>query len=234
MTGGLRPGERLTVRELAARLGTSSTPAREAILRLTTERALRSERGGTVRVPLPTCKEFLAIRDLRVLLEGHAGATAARLAPPKTVERLETLHAKRCTARSNGDFRQSLRYNQMFHTVLCEAADNPELLRIVEGLWVQAGPLLNFLIEHDPGVPEPSVHQHVAIIEGMRARDSEAVRLAIAADITIGGAPILKNLAGLDEQDVAPVSVEPEIVSAGTASTGTGTKAVALMKRTRR
>ena len=59
ITGGLKPDDRLRIRELAAQLGTSVTPVRDAILQLAKEKALvlkdaqghSSTRAGQRRLP---------------------------------------------------------------------------------------------------------------------------------------------------------------------------------------
>ena len=77
MGGQFAPGAKLILRTVAASLGISSTPVREALLKLASENALTLDVRGTVRVPEMTRDKYIEIRDLRVLLEGEAAARAA-------------------------------------------------------------------------------------------------------------------------------------------------------------
>jgi DNA-binding GntR family transcriptional regulator len=72
----LQPGTRLSVPALAAELGVSRSPVREAVLRLTQERLAREEprRGAVVAHIGP--RELTALYEVREVLEG----LAARLA----------------------------------------------------------------------------------------------------------------------------------------------------------
>ena len=72
MRGGFEPGQKLKIAELAAAFGTSAMPVRDALNRLTVERALETLPSRTVRVPAlsktrcRTCgKRGLRSRDWR-------------------------------------------------------------------------------------------------------------------------------------------------------------------------
>ncbi len=94
MSGQFPPGHVLRLRPLADELGISVTPVREALLRLVSERALVSDTSRALRVPELDERRFREIRDLRIILEGHATAVAAANATPETVRKLEDLQKK--------------------------------------------------------------------------------------------------------------------------------------------
>lgn len=81
MRGKLHPGERLVTRTLAAELGVSTTPLREALLRLASENALHIDSRGTVVVPVLTREAYVEIRDLRGHLEGMRRRRRRRMPP---------------------------------------------------------------------------------------------------------------------------------------------------------
>ena len=87
--GKLKPGERLKIRELAARLGTSVTPVRDAILRLVQEQALAMKSARDIRVPHMTVERYLEIRAIRIKLEGLAAEMAAQNADATQIALLE-------------------------------------------------------------------------------------------------------------------------------------------------
>src|ERR1700687_2218832 len=78
MEGGHVPGDRLVARALAAQLGVSLTPAREAVLRLVSEGALELRNPRTIVVPTLSAQHFREIYCIRHALEPTAAKLAAR------------------------------------------------------------------------------------------------------------------------------------------------------------
>src|SRR3977135_2754366 len=74
MEGGYVPGDRLVARTLAAQLGVSLTPAREAVLRLVSEGALELRNPRTIVVPTLSPQQFKEIYCIRHALEPKAAA----------------------------------------------------------------------------------------------------------------------------------------------------------------
>src|SRR5204862_3510318 len=89
MSGLFVPGQRITIRGLAATLGTSPIPVREAIRRLTSERALEVLRNGSIAVPKMTREKFEDLRRSRILIEGFATELAAPNLTQADIRKLE-------------------------------------------------------------------------------------------------------------------------------------------------
>jgi DNA-binding GntR family transcriptional regulator len=68
MSGAIRPGATITIRAMAAALGTSPMPVREALSRRVAERALVMLPTRSVTVPLMTAEQFDAARIIREFL----------------------------------------------------------------------------------------------------------------------------------------------------------------------
>jgi DNA-binding GntR family transcriptional regulator len=198
MSGRFQPGQKLLLRSLAAELGTSVTPVREALLQLLREQALVTDSSRSLAVPVLPRARYLEIRDLRAELEGRAAAAAARLIAPEQIDALAAVHERLAEAKAAGDFRTVLAENERFHLGLYQAAEMPVLYRIIENLWVQVGPLLNRLYE-DPSPTPPDQHEHLAVLRGLRAHDAETAREAIRRDIVISSS-ILEAQLARDEQ----------------------------------
>ncbi|MGE7413219.1 GntR family transcriptional regulator [Methylobacterium tarhaniae] len=196
MIGALKPGEKLSGRDLAARLGTSLTPVREALLQLVAEGVLESRTGHSIVVPTLTRADFLELRDIRVHVEGLSAARAAAQADEALIAGLETLHASLVQAKAEQRYDDALRWNEAFHLALARGSGMPRLVRVVESLWAQSGPFLNFLYRPDDAPLAPgAVHNHVRVLDALRARDPEAAARAIADDITEGGNDLVSRLA---------------------------------------
>src|ERR1700679_2252645 len=88
MGGGFVPGHKLKIAELAEGFGTSAMPVREALNRLTVERALETLPSRTVRV---TALSKAALQDLRETRFAIEGLAIARAAANMTAESLATL-----------------------------------------------------------------------------------------------------------------------------------------------
>src|SRR4051794_7214558 len=82
LRGTIAPGELVTERQIAARLGMSRTPVREAVRRLEGEGTLERQRDGALIVRPYSMEEFLQALAVRRLLEGEAARLAAgKIAP---------------------------------------------------------------------------------------------------------------------------------------------------------
>lgn len=192
MLSRLKPGEKLLLRPLAAQLGISATPVREALLRLVSEQALVMDERGTVVVPTIDRARFLEIRSLRCELEGRAAAAAASRATPEEIAALAEVHDAMAAAERGHDFATALQKNEQFHFGLCRLGGMPVLLGLVEILWMQCGPLLSHL--YDKGPLAWPRHGHLEVLDGLRRGDSEAARAAVMEDIEEGGRPLLDVL----------------------------------------
>src|SRR6202035_1806187 len=92
MRGGFEPGQKLKIAELAEVFGTSAMPVRDALNRLTVERALETLPSRTVRVPALSKRALQDLRETRFVIEGLA---IARGASNMTAESLATLQRDR-------------------------------------------------------------------------------------------------------------------------------------------
>ena len=140
-SGTIRPGARLTETELAARLGVSRTPVREAIRRLEADGLVDHQpRSGAVVRQL-AYPEIMELYEMRTVLEGTAARLSARAASPMELEALRSINAE--MARAVEDAARLVRLNRQFHARLLDAARNRFLLRAaasVENTLLILGP----------------------------------------------------------------------------------------------
>jgi DNA-binding GntR family transcriptional regulator len=197
--GRLRPGERLKVRALAQAMRVSETPVREALLQLVRERALRLETSRSITVAGLTLDQYLELRTIRLELEGLAAEGAALRIKPDAIEALAEAHVRLATAEAREDATAANRANWDFHHGLYRAALMPELLAIIEGIWLRNGPMHAFLYPDAPPT-YPGRHRHLDILDGLRARDPVATSAALAADLTEGGANLVALLDRMERE----------------------------------
>lgn len=193
VTGVYRPNQRLVETEIAAELGASRTPVREALVRLVKDGlAVRSRQGLTVReFTLPEVRE---IYEVRAAIEGYAARLAAERASPEALVALEhTLHHHARTSRGDKmDRAKVVEANADFHDAVLEAAGNGRMRALAaanrsyffntEAAAVTSDEALSValdehqliydaIVDRDPDRAEEIVRRHVmaglTVIEGL-------------------------------------------------------------------
>jgi len=199
MQGVLQPGQRLKIRELAKFMGTSETPVREALIQLVRDRALEMKEGYFIRVRRLRLAEYLEIRNIRLALEPLAAAQAAIRLDSVALKKLTEIHKQLILAEKNHDYKTALQCNFDFHFGIYRASGMPQLTELLERLWVQIGPMMNFLYPH--GHPQyDGPHQHVQVLKALKAKDTNALRQAISADLIEGGRNFVSVLEEIDRR----------------------------------
>jgi DNA-binding GntR family transcriptional regulator len=192
--GRFRPGQSLTVRGLAAALGVSATPVREALQMLAAEGALLAEPNRFFRVPELKREQFAEIREVRAALEGLAAEKAAGQATPEELTRMEDANRRALAAIDAQDTEAYLAANEEFHFALYAAARSPLLDRHIRALWLQAGPSLRLLFK-DIALVRDLTDYHRAALVAIRGGDPAGAREAIRSDVLTAGNFIQEHLA---------------------------------------
>jgi DNA-binding GntR family transcriptional regulator len=135
MSGGMPAGYRLRIRNIAAQVGTSVMPVREAIRRL-------EEAGLAERVPHKgavvkglTLEELTHVYQVRTLLEVEAARLGAPHVTPSGVAAMEAQCEQITAAVAAGDVVAALDADEALLTALYSAGENPVLLEVIQGLW---------------------------------------------------------------------------------------------------
>ncbi len=205
MSARFHPGDRLKIRNLAQSLGTSETPVREALLQLVKDGALEMKTGYYIRVRRVSLKEYMEIREIRLLLEPYAALHALPHIDDAFIDKLSVLHDALVRAERDKDYPTALQVNYDFHFAVYRQSQMPHLIEILERLWIQIGPLLTLLYPYGHPTYEGD-HQHINVLKALRARDPQALRAAFEADLIEGGRNFVRYLEeidgkGMDEED---------------------------------
>lgn len=194
MAGRFEPGQKMTIRGLASALGISPTPIREAVRRLAGEGAVEIIPSRRMRVPLLSPQRLRDIRDVRAHLEGLATERAVPNLTDQQIQRLTRIHEEMQALRGKADWKGMVRRNHEFHFTIYRAAAMPDLLQIVESLWLRTGPYVNLLFPdysiRDGGITRGKILQQV------QRRDAASARAALEQDIT----KAVSQMAALVEQ----------------------------------
>ena len=183
IAGQFQPGEAVTLRGVAERLGTSAMPVREALHRLVAERALDLGSNRTARVPIVTSAKYAEICEVRIALEGLAAEKATPLIAEHELDRIQDLCAEVSAAAERHDAATYFAQNQEMHFSVYRAARSPLLLDMIEGIWLRIGPTLNYLFD-DIRFAGRAAATNMSIVNALRSRKSIAAREAVAHDIS--------------------------------------------------
>lgn len=177
--GDLRPGDRLRETELAARLGVSRTPIREAIRQLEADGLVlhAPRQGATVRSL--DYAEVMELYEMRAVLEGTAARLAAHAALAIEIDELSAINDELRAAPSAAD---AFRLNRVFHAALLNAAKNRFLHRSMDGLQ-KAMMILGPTTLSESDRFDGAVQEHGAILDALSARDGQRAEQLMRAHI---------------------------------------------------
>jgi DNA-binding GntR family transcriptional regulator len=209
MTGRFRPGEKITIRALAAALNISITPARDALANLVAEGVLDVSDSGTISIPSLNKERVLELAKLRECLEALAAREACKNLIDRDVEHLERLHTKLVNANSERDYAAVIRLNWEFHFALYRRAKMPVLLKMIEGCWLQAGSYLN-IIYPAYGQISDGIRNHQAIVDAAVRRKPGELAAAVVRDIEFAAQALLARLAHAPEHQFDGLSLRPD------------------------
>ncbi|GAB2900026.1 GntR family transcriptional regulator [Microbulbifer echini] len=184
LRGKFLPGHAITIRGLAAELHCSPMPVREALRRLTSERALELSDTRRVTVPTMTPEKLAEICAARVALECQAAEQALPFVGKGEFEQLRELDGRVTAALQQKNIEQYVTANLDFHFTLYRLGRPHIILSLIESLWLQTAPLQHLVFQRF-GVQElPDRHED--LLEGMADGDVGRVRQAIRQDIEEG------------------------------------------------
>lgn len=210
MRGAFAPGQVLSIRSLAAALGTSPMPVREALKHLIASSVLEALPNRSARVPRLTEEDLRELNQVRIAIEGMAATAACANATPELIDRLSAINDRLVAAIAEGDLRLCLVANQAFHFTLYAASRSRFLMPLIEALWLRCGPTLYYSLL-SPDTPWDASN-HAVMLSALRENRPERMREAIERDINttmfhVLQGPRFKDLskniqARLDEADM--------------------------------
>lgn len=190
--GGFPPGEKLSIRRIAAALGVSPMPARAALRRLAAERCLDLSPSGSAFVPLITRDAYREIMRIRTLIEPVAAADAAPRLTKADIAALEQIAETARIARAAGDEDGYRRGDRLLHQRYYAAANQPLLLAMIESLWMRRSAVLAMARPIMPARPDADDHQ--GLLAAAKAGDGQAAAEAARREIEASAAFVLARV----------------------------------------
>jgi hypothetical protein len=137
-------------------------------------------------------REYLELREIRLLLEPHAAAEALPQINDEFIAQLEECHALLVQAEQDKDYPAALLANYEFHFSVYRRSNMPELIQILEKLLTLLYP------SGHPTYDGP--HQHLNVLAALKARDASALAEAFRSDLIEGGRSFVGYLESNEEK----------------------------------
>ena len=184
----LAPGTPLIEGQVAAQLGISKTPVREALARLSSEGLVISEPGRRTRVAGLSAQTVHEVYQVRLMLEPAAIRRVAGRLTEQELARLEQLIADASTALEREDLPAFTAAGHEFHTFLIECTKNARLLSIINELFDQVRRVRAAIYRTEQGAQHHALSQqgidnHRCILDALADRNADRSEELMAADI---------------------------------------------------
>lgn len=185
MAGSYEAGHRLRIRDVAAELGTSVMPVREAIRRLEEAGLVETlpNRGARVRGFTPT--ELLHVYEVRRLLEPEASSRGVTVVTDRDTAQLRMAYTAMESHLAAGEIVPYLDADEHFLSILYEAAGNPVLVETIHTLWqrCRSYKIVGARRELDCGDPQILLDFQARLLHAVVERDATSARRLAAASI---------------------------------------------------
>jgi DNA-binding GntR family transcriptional regulator len=197
IAGRLKPGERLTERQLAKLLGVSPTPIREALQRLEHEHLIERTATRRIQVAEPSRRRLRELVLVEAALRGVAARLAAENATDKELAAIEKTHRQFTDVALSPE--RALTTTRRMHELIDRASHNEALVRMIATAtafdW-------RFRLDTVPDIygPNPKTalqrhREHGKIVKALKARDGKAAEELMRSHIVGANDAYLQALA---------------------------------------
>lgn len=159
------PGYRLVLSQIAAELGISTVPVREAIRRLQAEGLVTFEKNIGAQVALVDEDEYVTTMQTLAVVEGAATGLAAPLLDAGDLARARAVNQRMRDSLEHFDPHRFTELNEDFHTVLFTRCPNDQIVDLVRRGWSRLRMLRDSTFSFVPGRAVDSVAEHDQIVE---------------------------------------------------------------------
>ena len=181
----LQPGEKLIELEIAAQMGTSQGPVREALQRLEHDGLVERRARSATFVTSISIDEMYELFLVRSTIEGFAVQRAIHKITPDQCRMLEDLIEKMAQAGSRNEMPTLAEYDMQFHRHLVEWSKSASLLRVWTALSNQIQRfIVQSHIEHYLDFVEIGM-RHQPIVDTLCQQDSAGALNAVQEHIML-------------------------------------------------
>ncbi|MFD1861381.1 GntR family transcriptional regulator [Planococcus chinensis] len=194
-SGDIKPGQTLTERGLAEKIGVSRTPVREAIRKLEEQGIVTHEPHKGVKVITLSEEKVAQLYDVRELLEGLAVRRLAECQTPQMIEELRGFIERAEKEAVENNIRELAEINSEFHLALARLSGNVYLETIMNMLQTQISLMMSASLSTS-GRPLQNIEEHKGLIDAIRSGDGEFAESIAKHHVRKAREHAMKKLAG--------------------------------------
>lgn len=201
----LEPGQRLRLDVVAAQLGMSVMPVREALRRLEAARLVEVEphRGATVARLSAT--ELTEIFELRTVMEADAIAKGAAAFGEENAVAAEAAFHAYAAALGGEDYAEVTDTHVRFHLALYQGDRHPWLVRTLMPLWETSSRYWNW-VKRDGWQFDHLLHAHEELLRLCVARDVDGAVAEIQRHLMSGRDLLIERVAAAAPPSVSAIA----------------------------
>jgi DNA-binding GntR family transcriptional regulator len=184
LSGELQPGAVIQQRDLASKIGISTTPLREALRRLKSEGLVELDAHRDAHIAPLRVEEAMDLLELRKSLDPLAAELAAQRRTNADIQAIRTALAGLQPLPSQPAIGQLVAHRN-FHAAIYRASHNDLLISALEGLWDKADRYRRLALQTDRGqaARDQKADEHQMLVDFIAAGDSEAAGNIMRAHI---------------------------------------------------
>ncbi len=179
--GNIRYGDKLNIKRIAAQLGVSSMPIRDAIKRLEQEHIVVVNPRSHCFVRVPTKQDILDAVDARRMIEHFALSTyishvrlSALTGLDAIIDSMRSVTERDCEGRVPECLREYIELDRRFHQELCELSGNDYVIRFYHIVNMHLSMSFSYGMGVCHGI-EATFAEHEAIVKYIKAHSKEAL-----------------------------------------------------------
>ncbi len=175
----MRPGERVTEKDIAAQIGVSKTPVREAFIRLSDEGLMEIRpQSGSYVAAISFDKVYESLM-LRRAIEMAVAAQAAEQRSSLDLVRLQDLIEEQVVVSKEGDKTRFFELDGEFHLALAEIAKMPSAVRMIRMVRGTVDRVQRLRISRGETRHDRVIDAHRKIVSAIEIRDPREASAAM-------------------------------------------------------
>lgn len=168
--------------KIAAELGISRTPVREALKRLEAEGIVKRSENGRFTVAMLTAKDVDEAMDLLILCDTYMFQRAARNMDDAGAQTLKEAAASMSQAAASGDRENWFVHDKIFHETIMRSANNEMIAEVsrvtrqrIQRFWARSVSGARDLVTCSD--------DHKEMAQGMNGKDMDAIKKSVEAHL---------------------------------------------------
>lgn len=184
LSGELQPGAVLQQRDLASKIGISTTPLREALRRLKSEGLVELDAHRDARIAPLRAEEARDLLELRKSLDPLAAGLAAQRRTNADIQAIRAAHESLEPLPTHPAIEQLVAHRN-FHAAIYRASHNDLLIEALEGLWDKADRYRRLALQTDRGqdARDQKATEHQLLVDFIASGDGDGAANLMHAHI---------------------------------------------------